>query len=104
MDYSGDPALRTAVEAALKRVVDPEMAVDILELGLVYAVTVGPELASVRLTMTSPACPVTEIIVEDTTLELGGALGRRVDVEIVWDPPWTPERMSDAARRALGDM
>ena len=104
MDYSGDPALRPAVVAALKRVVDPEMAVDILELGLVYAVTVDPEAASVRLTMTSPACPVTEIIVEDTTLELSGALGRRVDVEIVWDPPWTPERMSDAARRALGEM
>ena len=104
MDYSGDPALRPAVEAALKRVVDPEMAVDVLELGLVYSVAVTPEAAKVQLTMTSPACPVIEIIVEDTTLELSGALGRRVDVEIVWDPPWTPERMSDAARRALGDM
>ena len=92
------------MEAALKRVVDPEMAVDILELGLVYAVAVAPEAASVLLTMTSPACPVTEIIVEDTTLELSKALGRRVDVQVVWEPPWTPERMSDAARRALGDM
>jgi len=104
MDYSGDPALLAAVETALKRVVDPEMAVDILELGLVYSVAVTPEAASVRITMTSAACPVTELIVEDTAFELGRELGRPVGVDIVWDPPWTPERMSDAARRALGDM
>jgi len=100
-DYTGDCVHRATVEAALHRVVDPELAVDILELGLVYGVEVAPEGARVRLTMTSPACPVGEWIADEVVEQLGQALGTPVAVDIVWEPAWTPERMSEQARRAL---
>ncbi|APV52043.1 hypothetical protein BWI17_21650 [Betaproteobacteria bacterium GR16-43] len=99
--YTGDAALEPEVLRALRRVVDPEMAVSIVELGLVYAVAVADDAVHARITMTSPACPVTELIVEDVVHELGKALDRSVEVEVVWDPPWTPERMSERARKAL---
>ena len=102
-DYSGDPALRPAVEAALGRVVDPEMALDILALGLVYRVEVGPTEACVTITMTSAACPVAGLILDEVVQEVERALpGRDVHAELCWDPAWTPERMSEAARAAMG--
>jgi metal-sulfur cluster biosynthetic enzyme len=99
--FEGDVALRPAVEQALHRVVDPEMAVDVLSLGLVYGVRVRPDRVLVRITMTSAACPVAGLIIDEVGNELGQALDRDVDVELCWEPPWTPERMSAAARAAL---
>lgn len=102
--FSGDACLRERVAAALHRVIDPEMALDIVALGLVYGVRVEAREAHVDITMTSAACPVTELIVEETTEEMQRALGDgyRVFVNVVWDPPWEPERMSAAARAAMG--
>jgi metal-sulfur cluster biosynthetic enzyme len=102
-EYAGDANARPLLAAALKCVIDPEMALDVVELGLIYRVEAAPALTRVRLTMTSAACPVTEHIVE----EVGHALRAArpdcpVDVELVWDPPWTPERMSASARSAMG--
>ena len=103
-DYSGDAAMRPVVEKALHRVIDPEMSLDIVELGLVYEVSLGDGRADVRITMTSAACPVAEMIVEDVEHELAAALGEgaAVAVHLVWEPPWGPERMSDRARSAMG--
>lgn len=103
-EYRGDAATGPLVERALHRVIDPEMALDIVELGLVYAVEASERAVRVRITMTSAACPVTELIVDDVTRELHHALGDdlEVAVEVVWDPPWVPERMSDRARAAMG--
>ncbi|HSJ99183.1 MAG TPA: metal-sulfur cluster assembly factor [Myxococcota bacterium] len=103
-DYSGDPAIGPLVTRALHRVIDPEMALDIVELGLVYAVEADERAVRVRITMTSAACPVTELIVDGVAEELHRELGEdvEVDVEVVWDPPWGPERMSDRARSAMG--
>ena len=103
-EYSGDPALGERIGRALHNVVDPEMALDIVELGLVYGVSAGDGAVKVRLTMTSAACPVTEMIVDDVHEELARELGEeaRVEVEVVWDPPWSPERMSPGARSAMG--
>ena len=102
--YTGEPARLPVVKAALKRVVDPEMALDIVALGLVYGVDLEPGRAHVRLTMTSAACPVTEFIVDEVAHELRSALGRdvKVDVQLCWDPPWEPARMSPGARSAMG--
>ena len=102
-DYSGDPRLAAALKAALKSVIDPEMALDVVELGLVYRVEAAPNVTRARITMTSAACPVTEYIVE----EVGHALRAArpdvpADVELTWDPGWTPERMSESARSAMG--
>ena len=102
-EYTGDPALAPRITAALKQVVDPEMALDVVELGLVYRVEAGEKATRVRITMTSAACPVTEYIVEEVGHALRGARPDvPVDVEITWDPPWTPERMSASARSAMG--
>lgn len=103
-EYTGDPELEPAILAALHRVIDPEMSLDIVELGLVYAVTAEPGVVAVRVTMTSAACPVAEFIVDEIVVELKGELGAdvAVDVDLVWEPPWTPERMSDRAREIMG--
>ena len=92
------------VRDALSRVVDPEAGVNIVDLGLVYGVEVTPRSVQVRMTMTSAACPMTELIVDDMHEQLAAVLPPDVaiDVELVWDPPWTPDRMSQAARSIFG--
>ena len=102
--YQGPPSLQRPVVDALTRVVDPEMALTIVDVGLVYGVRVGEGRADVRLTMTSAACPVADVIVEEVEAELERVLpdGLDVAVELVWEPPWTPERMSERARRFMG--
>lgn len=103
-EFAGDDALREPIDRALHRVIDPEMALDIVELGLVYGVQARPGTVGVRVTMTSAACPVAELIMADVEEQLLEALGEdtRVDVELVWEPPWGPERMSPRARAAMG--
>ena len=102
--YQGPEALRAPVAAALRRVVDPEVAMSIVDVGLVYGVEIGEDRARVRLTMTSAACPVAGLIVEELEGELAGVLPAELPIEIerVWDPPWTPKRMSERARAFMG--
>ena len=102
--YSGPAELAPAVAAALRRVIDPEMALNIVDLGLVYGVELREGGARVRITMTSAACPVAEMIIGDVEDELAGVLGDAADIdcELVWEPPWGPERMSPRARSAMG--
>ncbi len=93
-----------AVWDALRRVNDPEVGMNVVDLGLVYRVTVDDADVRVELTMTSPACPLGDVIVENAAAEIRAAApdARTVDVALVWDPPWTPDRMSDAARAKFG--
>lgn len=102
-DYQGDDAWRDPITEALRKVVDPEVALSILDVGLVYAVTVDAGKAHVLMTMTSAACPVTDMIVEEVQMELDQILppDLTIDVELCWDPAWTPARMSEAARRFM---
>jgi metal-sulfur cluster biosynthetic enzyme len=92
------------VRDALRGVLDPEAGMNIVDLGLVYGIDVGAEGVKLRLTMTSVACPMADMIVDDARDALAGALGSDVPVEIelAWDPPWTPDRMSDFAREHFG--
>ena len=103
-DYEGDPALAAAIDLGLGRVIDPEMALGIVEMGLVYGVHAAEGLVRVRMTMTSAACPVAGMIVADVEHELGRVLGDgwNVEVDVEWDPPWGPERMTPEARDAMG--
>jgi FeS assembly SUF system protein len=100
-----DPAhIEADIVDALQSIYDPEIPVNIYELGLIYDVDIEPS-GDVRLTMTltSPACPVAESLpleVESTVAALPGV--QSVKVEIVWDPPWGPEMMSEAAKLDLG--
>jgi len=94
----------TEVREALRQVVDPELGVNIVDLGLIQAIDVAGTDVRVTMTMTTPAWPLRDYIqdlVESTLLDrLGSA--QRVTVTIVDDPPWSPDMMSEAARRQLG--
>lgn len=98
--YEGVEALRSPVLQALNRVVDPEVAMSVVDVGLVYAVTVTPERLHVVMTMTSAACPVADVILDDALAELDDIApdGMAVDVELVWEPAWTTDRMSASAK------
>lgn len=102
--YTGPDALRQPVLAALHRVVDPEVAMSIVDVGLVYGVTVTPERLHVLMTMTSAACPVADVILDDVDTELDAIApaGMAIDIELVWEPPWTTERMSAGAKVFMG--
>jgi metal-sulfur cluster biosynthetic enzyme len=93
-----------AVWDALRTVNDPEVGMNVVDLGLVYGVTVDDTDVRVELTMTSPACPLGDVIVENAEAAIRAAApdARKVDVGLVWDPPWTPDRMSEAARAKFG--
>lgn len=84
-------------------VYDPELGIDVVNLGMVYAVTVAGSAVSVEMTLTTPGCPLHSTIEAHVTQSLLGMRGvQEVDVQIVWDPPWTPLSMSPVAKRALG--
>lgn len=92
----------TALEA-LRTVWDPELGLDIVSLGLVYGVRVEDDRVVVDMTLTTPGCPVSEQLPVEAAAAVGRALpDRRVDVSLVWDPPWTPERLSPDAMQRLG--
>ncbi len=100
-----DPAkVEEAVIEALKTVYDPEIPVNIYELGLIYGVEVSEDgRAEIRMTLTAPACPVAGALVEEVAEKAGRVEGVATShVELVWDPPWTPDNMTDAAKLELG--
>lgn len=93
-----------AILDALREVEDPEAGMNIVDLGLVYGVDVRAEGIAIDLTMTTAACPMTDMIagqVHDAVAAIAPA-GTAVDVRLVWDPPWTPDRMSGIAREHFG--
>ncbi len=102
-EYTGPEELRAPITRALQRVVDPEVALSILDVGLVYAVTLTEDKAHVLMTMTSAACPVTDLIIDDVQAELDPVIPAhmKIVVEICWEPPWGPERMSPHARQLM---
>lgn len=102
--YDGPDSLRQPVIDALTRVVDPEVALSIVDVGLVYGVTVTGDTLHVLLTMTSAACPVADVILEEAEIELDGIAppGMLITLELTWEPPWSPDRMSERSRRFMG--
>ena len=95
--------IETRVIETIKTVYDPEIPVDIYELGLIYAVEVRPENAVyVKMTLTSPMCPVAETLPPEVEHKVRNVEGvSDVELELVWDPPWHPDMMSEAARLTL---
>ncbi|MDH4096349.1 MAG: metal-sulfur cluster assembly factor [Betaproteobacteria bacterium] len=92
------------VTQALRGVEDPEAGMSIVDLGLVYGVEVQPGRVRVEMTMTSPACPAAPYLVDEAEAAIRTVApeGTDVQVELVWEPPWTPERMSAEARQKFG--
>ena len=92
------------VRQALRNVYDPEIPMNVIDLGLIYGMEWSPagEL-TIRMTLTSPGCPAVEAFAEEVTRTAREASGlTSVKVDIVWEPPWSPDRMSDFARRQFG--
>jgi FeS assembly SUF system protein len=96
--------IRERIIAQLHTVYDPEIPVDIYELGLVYEVRVDEAgRAAIRMTLTSPMCPAAEMLPPEVETKARSVPGvSSVELELVWDPPWSPERMSEAAKLELG--
>ncbi len=91
------------VMAALKNCYDPEIPLNIVELGLVYDIAVHEDKVRVRMTLTSPGCPLHATIARSVEQEIEKIAGvSKAEVEVVWQPPWTQERMSPEARKKLG--
>jgi len=100
--FHENPA-ETLIRDALRLVIDPEVGLNIVDLGLVYRVELSPRYLLVEITTTSPACPMSSLIRDEVR-----ALARKVvpanvhiDIVLVWEPPWSPAMMSDAAREML---
>lgn len=93
-----------ALRTALKDVVDPEVGMNIVDLGLIYGIDLSSAGLQLDMTMTSPACPMGEMILEEVEARLREALpeGFPLQVNLVWEPPWDPSRMSDEARQHFG--
>jgi metal-sulfur cluster biosynthetic enzyme len=88
--------------AALAGVVDPELGIDIVELGLVYRLEVDERAVSVLMTLTTPGCPLHDVLVDAVERALDRPGGPRVDVEVTFDPPWDPDRICTTGLRELG--
>ncbi len=92
-----------AVRDALKTVKDPELNIDLVTLGLVYDIQVEGAAAKAIITLTTPMCPVAGEIVDQARLAIAKVEGvEKAEVELTFDPPWTPERISPLIRSALG--
>ncbi|MDE2404955.1 MAG: SUF system Fe-S cluster assembly protein [Sphingomonadales bacterium] len=103
---AGEPGgvLYEGVIAALREIFDPEIPVNIYDLGLIYGVDVSDDAAvTVTMTLTTPHCPVAESMPGEVELRVSAVPGvRDAEVNLVWDPPWDPQKMSDEAKLELG--
>ena len=97
-------ALQAAIVEALKEIYDPEIPVNIYDLGLIYGVEVTDDgHAAVTMTLTTPHCPVAESMPGEVELRVGSVPGvGNAEVNLVWDPPWDPSKMTDEAKLELG--
>jgi len=97
------PNTETAIREALRHVFDPELGINIVDLGLVYAIEIDGARARVVMTMTSPACPLGDYLTDLVASTVKCRVREVEDVEIVlvWEPAWNPDMMSDEAKRQL---
>ncbi len=98
----GDITLREVI-GALKKTVDPEIGINVVDLGLLYGISVsGGKDIDIRMTMTSPMCPVTSIILADVQMRLEALKDvGKVNIDLVWEPAWTPEMITEEARLGM---
>lgn len=95
--------LEQLARTLLTNVIDPELGIDVVNLGLIYEVEVTPPTAYVRMTLTTPGCPLHDSMQDAVRRALEKLPGvERTEVELVWTPAWTPHKMTDEAKRTLG--
>ena len=94
--------IKNKIIEEIRKIYDPELPVNIYELGLIYDIEVNKKKVKIKMTLTTPNCPVAESLpkdVKDSAMQVEGI--EEVDLELVWDPPWTKDMMSDAAKLEL---
>jgi FeS assembly SUF system protein len=103
-ELSGFTEMHDHVIDALKEIFDPEIPVNIYDLGLIYQVDIAPDASvAIEMTLTAPGCPVAQTFPGMIEAEVNKVDGvNDTHVEVVWDPPWTPDRMTEAAKLELG--
>lgn len=95
--------LEKKVRKALRRVVDPELHINIVDLGLIYDVREEAGVVEIEMTLTSPGCPLASVIDSEINRVVKKIKGvKKVTLKLIWDPPWTAEMMSEEARAELG--
>lgn len=97
-------ALEQSIQDILQQVIDPEVGENIVDLGLVYGIKVEENVAKINLTLTSQACPMGEMLLDDIDATLTRKLPTYIkyDIQLVWEPPWNPDMMSEEAKQRLG--
>jgi FeS assembly SUF system protein len=104
--FASDPAHAAQtqqIKDGLKKIYDPEIPMNIVDLGLIYRVDWESESVKVTMTLTAPGCPVAGILAEEVKTAVEKVPGvKSATVDMVWDPPWTPDRMSEFAKRQFG--
>ena len=93
--------MKRKIMNALKNVVDPELGVNVVDLGLIYDLSVDDKKVKVKMTLTSPFCPLSAFLTEGVENEIK-KLGLKPEIELVFDPPWTPDKISPKAKKLLG--
>ena len=93
-----------AVREALRQVDDPEAGMNIVDLGLVYEIDVAHDAVRVDMTMTTAACPMADMITDEARSVIASIVpeGMAVEIRLVWDPPWTPDKMTGIAKEHFG--
>jgi metal-sulfur cluster biosynthetic enzyme len=93
----------SSIRGALQQVIDPELGCNIIDLGLVYSLEIDKTKVTVKMTLTTPGCPMHESIAYGVQMALLNLEGiEDVEVQLVWDPPWNPAMMTDTGRAQLG--
>lgn len=91
------------VMKALRECYDPEIGISLVDMGLIYDVKVDKDKVHIKMTLTTPGCPMHSVMVQDVREKVKALKGvKDVEVELVWNPPWTPDRMSDEVKKKLG--
>ncbi len=91
------------VTSCLQNVIDPELGINVVDLGLIYNVLIDANKISVDMTLTTPGCPMAGTLAGSVEQAVREAFEEAdVEVSLVWDPPWSPDRLSDAAKEQLG--
>ena len=96
-------ATTDAITSCLENVIDPELGINVVDLGLIYNIHINGDKISVDMTLTTPGCPMAGMLAGSVEQAVRQTFeGADVEVSLIWDPPWTPDRLSEAARQQLG--
>ena len=96
--------MESLIWEALKDVIDPEFGLNVVDLGLIYTIADHPEAVEVTMTLTTPNCPMHEVIVGGVEYAVSAAAKKQAKVTMVWDPAWSPERITEHGLAQLNGM